>query len=149
MPCPSHRPWFYHPDNTGKNRSDGAPNYAVFSSLLVTSSLLGPDVLLITLLSNTFSLCSFAYFDSTDFRMTSQEGWNERYTKRTWGRWRMYRAFFVGKPEWKRPLGRHTCVCVCVCVCVRMCGCEVNIKTDIKEISWEYVDWIHLTENID
>jgi len=38
----------------------------------------------------------------------------------------------VGKPEWKRPLGRprHTW--------------EYNIRIDLQETGWEHADWIHL-----
>jgi hypothetical protein len=39
----------------------------------------------------------------------------------------------VGKPEGKRPLGRHRH------------RCEDNIKMDIKDIGWEFVDWIHMS----
>jgi hypothetical protein len=41
----------------------------------------------------------------------------------------------VGKPEGKRPLGRHRC------------KWEDNIKMDIKESGWEVVDWIHPAQN--
>jgi hypothetical protein len=43
----------------------------------------------------------------------------------------------VGKPEGKRPLGRpkHRC--------------EDNITTNLKEIWWQVVDWIHLAQKSD
>jgi hypothetical protein len=42
-------------------------------------------------------------------------------------------SILVGKPEGKRPLGRprHRYEC--------------NIKTDLREIGREVVDWMHLT----
>jgi hypothetical protein len=43
----------------------------------------------------------------------------------------------VGKPEGKRPLGKTRR------------RWEDNIKMDIKEIGWEYVDWIHLAQDRD
>jgi hypothetical protein len=42
-----------------------------------------------------------------------------------------------GKPEEKRPFGR------------RRSGWEDNIRMDIREIVWEVVDWIHLTQDRD
>jgi hypothetical protein len=38
----------------------------------------------------------------------------------------------VGKPEGKRPLGRHRY------------GWKDYIRIDLMEIGWEGVDWIHL-----
>jgi hypothetical protein len=43
----------------------------------------------------------------------------------------------VGKPEGKRPLGRPRC------------RWEDNIKTELKEIGWEGVDWILLAQDRD
>jgi hypothetical protein len=43
----------------------------------------------------------------------------------------------VGKPEGKRPLGRHRH------------KWEDNIRTDLREIGCEGVDWIHLTRDRD
>jgi hypothetical protein len=40
----------------------------------------------------------------------------------------------VGKPEGKRPVGRHTH------------RWEDNIRMDIREIGWGGMDWIHLTQ---
>jgi hypothetical protein len=40
----------------------------------------------------------------------------------------------VGKPEGKRPLGRPRC------------RGEDNTRTDLREIGWEGVDWVHLAE---
>jgi hypothetical protein len=40
----------------------------------------------------------------------------------------------VEKPEGKRTLG------------VPMCRWEDNIKTDLREIQWKGVNWIHLAE---
>jgi hypothetical protein len=41
----------------------------------------------------------------------------------------------VGKPEGKRPLGR------------RRCRCKNNIKTDLREIVWDGMDWIDLSQD--
>jgi hypothetical protein len=43
----------------------------------------------------------------------------------------------VGKPEGKRPLGRS------------WRRWEDNIKTDLNEMIWEGVDWIHLAQDRD
>jgi hypothetical protein len=43
----------------------------------------------------------------------------------------------VGKPEWKRPLGRTRR------------GWEDNIGMDLREIEWEDVDWIRLAQDRD
>jgi hypothetical protein len=43
----------------------------------------------------------------------------------------------VGKPEGKRPLGRPRCRWV------------DNIKTDLREIGWDSVDWIDLAQDRD
>jgi len=43
----------------------------------------------------------------------------------------------VGKPEWKRPLGRHGH------------KWEDIIKIDIVEIGWENVNWINVAESRD
>jgi hypothetical protein len=40
----------------------------------------------------------------------------------------------VGKPERKRPLGRPRC------------KWDDNFRMDLREIGWEGVDWIHLTQ---
>jgi hypothetical protein len=42
----------------------------------------------------------------------------------------------VGKPEGKRPLGRH------------MCRWE-DIRPYLRETGWEGVDWIHLAQDKD
>jgi hypothetical protein len=41
----------------------------------------------------------------------------------------------VGKPEGKRPLGRPRCKLV------------DNVKTDLREIGWDGMDWIDLAED--
>jgi hypothetical protein len=41
----------------------------------------------------------------------------------------------VGKPEGKRPLGRQRCRWL------------DNIKTDLREIGWDNMDWIHLAQD--
>jgi hypothetical protein len=43
----------------------------------------------------------------------------------------------VGKPEGKRPVGRlkHKW--------------KDNIRTDLREVGWEDVDWLHLTQDRD
>jgi hypothetical protein len=41
----------------------------------------------------------------------------------------------VGKPERKRPLGRTRC------------KWEGNIKTNLREIGWDDMDWIHLVQD--
>jgi hypothetical protein len=43
----------------------------------------------------------------------------------------------VGKPEGKRPLGRPTSRWV------------DNIKIDLREIEWDYMDWIDLDQDRD
>jgi hypothetical protein len=43
----------------------------------------------------------------------------------------------VGKPERKRSLGRLRCRWV------------DNIKTDLREIGWDGMDWIHLPQDRD
>jgi len=43
----------------------------------------------------------------------------------------------VGKPEGKRPRGR----------CRRRC--KDNIKINVREIRYELIDWIHLTQDSD
>jgi hypothetical protein len=43
----------------------------------------------------------------------------------------------VGKPEGKRPLGRPRRRCV------------DNIKMDLREIAWDFVDWIELAQDRD
>jgi hypothetical protein len=43
----------------------------------------------------------------------------------------------VGKPEGKRPLGRPRRRCV------------DNIKTDLREVGWDGMDWIDLAEDRD
>jgi hypothetical protein len=43
-------------------------------------------------------------------------------------------SILVGKPEWKRSLGK----------CRRRW--EDNIRLDLKEIEWEVVDWMHLAQ---
>jgi hypothetical protein len=44
---------------------------------------------------------------------------------------------FVSESEGKRPLGRPSC------------RWDDNIKTDLKEIDWEGVVWIHLVHDRD
>jgi hypothetical protein len=41
----------------------------------------------------------------------------------------------VGKPEGKRPFGRHKH------------RWEDNIRMDLRQIGWEGVDWIHLVQD--
>jgi len=43
----------------------------------------------------------------------------------------------VGKPGGKRPLGRPGC------------RCEDNSRTDLRDIGWEVLDWIHLAQHRD
>lgn len=43
----------------------------------------------------------------------------------------------VSESEGKRPLRRPRC------------RSDDNIKTDLKEIDWEGVDWIHLAQDVD
>jgi hypothetical protein len=49
---------------------------------------------------------------------------------------KLYKTF-VGKPEGMRPTGRPRC------------RWEDNIRMDLREIGWEYVDWMHLTQDRD
>jgi hypothetical protein len=44
-------------------------------------------------------------------------------------------SILVGKPEGKRPLGRHRL------------GWEGNVRMDIGDIGWEGVNWIHLAQD--
>jgi hypothetical protein len=47
-------------------------------------------------------------------------------------------SILIGKREGKRPLGRHRR------------RWEVNVRMDIiREIGWEYLDWIHLAQDRD
>jgi hypothetical protein len=43
----------------------------------------------------------------------------------------------VAKLDWNRPLGRLRC------------RWEDNIKTDLREIRWEIVDWLYLAQGRD
>jgi hypothetical protein len=43
----------------------------------------------------------------------------------------------IGKPEGKRPLGRHRR------------RWEDNIRMDLREIRWVILDWMHLTQDRD
>jgi hypothetical protein len=66
MPRPSYSSWFDHPNNTYLVRSTDhtAHLYAVVSTPPVTSSLLGPNIFLSTVLSHTLNLCfSFSVRD--------------------------------------------------------------------------------------
>jgi len=58
-------------------------------------------------------------------------------TCNTDGKMRNVYSILVGKPEGKRPLGRHKR------------GREDNIRMDLREIGWEGVDWTHLAEDRD
>jgi hypothetical protein len=61
--------------------------------------------------------------------------------RRRWARHvaRMINAYkiVVGNPEWKRPLGKSR---------LRW---EDNIKMNLKEILWEGVVWVHLSQDRD
>jgi len=57
MPRPSHYSRFYHPNKLGEFRTLSS-TLCSFLHSPVTSSLLGPNILLNTLFSNTLSLCS-------------------------------------------------------------------------------------------
>jgi hypothetical protein len=48
-----------------------------------------------------------------------------------------YYWILMGKPEGKRPVGRPRCRWV------------DSIKTDLREIGWDVVDWIDLAQNRD
>jgi hypothetical protein len=43
----------------------------------------------------------------------------------------------IGKSKRKRPLGRHRN------------RWEDNIRIDLREIGWKYVDWVHLAQDRD
>jgi hypothetical protein len=62
LPCTAHifyAPWFDNPNNIcWRVQIYEAPHYAIFTSLLLTSFLLGPNDPLSTLFSNTLNLCS-------------------------------------------------------------------------------------------
>jgi hypothetical protein len=53
------------------------------------------------------------------------------------GEWRNAYRILVGKPEGKRPLGRPRCRWV------------DNIKMDLREIGWDGMDWVSLTQDRD
>jgi hypothetical protein len=53
------------------------------------------------------------------------------------GEMRNAQQIFVGKPEGKRPLVKPRC------------RWEDNIRMDLKELGWEDVVWIHLTQDGD
>jgi len=40
-------------------------------------------------------------------------------------------------------------LCMCVCVLLRMRRWEDNIRTDLREIGCEGVDWIHIAQERD
>jgi hypothetical protein len=46
-------------------------------------------------------------------------------------------SIVVGKTYWKKLLGRSRC------------KWEDNIRMNIREIGWEFVDWMHLTQDRD
>jgi hypothetical protein len=46
-------------------------------------------------------------------------------------------GILVGKPEWKRRLGRHKCIQ------------DNKLKWVLKEIGSEGVEWIHVAQNFD
>jgi len=49
----------------------------------------------------------------------------------------VYTGFWVGKPEGKRPLGRHN---------LRW---EGNIKVGLQEVGWRDMNWIELAQDRD
>jgi hypothetical protein len=49
----------------------------------------------------------------------------------------LYRAILSGKSEGKRPLGRH------------WHRWKDKVKMNLKEIGWEDLDWVHLTQDKD
>jgi len=53
------------------------------------------------------------------------------------GKGRSLYRILVGKPEGKRPLGRHSC------------RWEDNIKMDLQEVGCEGMDWIEVTQDRD
>jgi hypothetical protein len=53
------------------------------------------------------------------------------------GEIRNAQKIFVGKPEGKRPCGRHRR------------RWEDNARTDLRELGWEVVVWIHLAQGRD
>jgi hypothetical protein len=55
----------------------------------------------------------------------------------TLGELRNTYSILVGKPEVKRPFGRHRR------------RWEDNVRIDVREIRWEVVDWVHLAEDRD
>jgi hypothetical protein len=54
-----------------------------------------------------------------------------------WPGMRNARQILVGKSEGKRPIGRPRLIR------------EDNIRMNLKEIGWEVVDWIYVTQNRD
>jgi hypothetical protein len=73
MSCPPHPPWFDHPNNSSEE-------YRLWSSSLrkflhdSSSSLLGPNILLNILLSQTLSLCSSPKVKDQDSHPYSTSG---------------------------------------------------------------------------
>jgi hypothetical protein len=57
----------------------------------------------------------------------------------TWNAGNVCRAgsLKIGKPEGKRPLGKPRC------------RWEDNIRMDLRELGWDVVDWVHMTQDRD
>jgi hypothetical protein len=55
----------------------------------------------------------------------------------THGKEKEYVKKWVRKPEEKKPQQIHRC------------GCEDNIKINLREIGWDILEWIHLAQEKD
>jgi len=77
------------------------------------------------------------FYASQNIRVTTSREmrWSGRVTRVSWLR-NAYNIL-VGKPEWRRPLGRPRR------------RWEDNIRTNLREIRWEDVDWIPLAQDRD
>ena len=58
MPSPFHSSWFYHPHNIGEQYKSFSSSLCNLLNFPVTLSLLGPNILLNTIFSNTLSFLS-------------------------------------------------------------------------------------------
>jgi hypothetical protein len=99
-------------------RNYEALHYA-FLSTPVGSSLLSPNILLSTLLSNTLSLCSVP---NVQTKFHTRKTAALIYTKRSVVKQNVYSCYAT---SWE------------------------NIKMNLREVGWGHMDWIHLVQNRD
>ena len=72
MPSPSHSSRFYHPNSIGEEYRSFSSSLCSFLLSFVTSSLLGPNIILKSLFSNTLSLRSSLYITKFHTRTNQQ-----------------------------------------------------------------------------